>query len=83
MGTVFDGVLRKDIRQDFEGINVYSKPDCKSCWAKFYCSGGCAASSNNMHNDLITPYEIGCELQKKRTECSIMMKVYEAVNEEV
>ncbi len=83
MGTVFDGVLRKDIRQDFEGINVYSKPACKSCWAKFYCSGGCAASSNNMHNDLITPYEIGCELQKKRTECSIMMKVYEAVNEEV
>ena len=82
MGTVFEGVERKDIRKDFEGINVYSKPACKSCWAKFYCSGGCAASSNNMHNDLITPYEIGCEMQKKRTECSIMMKVYEALNEE-
>ena len=83
MGSVFDGVLRKDIRQNFESINVYSKPACKSCWAKFYCSGGCAASSNNMHNDLITPYEIGCEMQKKRTECSIMMKVYEALNENV
>lgn len=80
MGTVFDGVLRKDIRHEFESINVYSKPDCKSCWAKFYCSGGCAASSNNMYNNLTKPYDIGCEMQKKRTECSIMMKVYEAVN---
>ena len=82
MGTVFEGVQRKDIRKDFEAINVYSKPACKSCWAKFYCSGGCAASSNNMHNDLTTPYEIGCEMQKKRTECSLMMKVYEALKEE-
>lgn len=80
MGTVFDGVLRKDIRHQFENINVYSKPDCKSCWAKFYCSGGCVASSNNMYNNLTKPYDIGCQMQKKRTECSIMMKVYEAIN---
>lgn len=78
VGTVFDGIENKNIRKDFEKCNVYSKPACKSCWAKFYCSGGCAASSNNMHNDLITPYTIGCELQKKRTECSIMIKVDEA-----
>ncbi len=80
MGSVFEGVLRQDTRRNFEGLNVYTKPACKNCWAKFYCSGGCAASSNNMHNDLITPYDIGCEMQKKRTECSIMMKVYEAIN---
>nr|WP_317359224.1 thioether cross-link-forming SCIFF peptide maturase [uncultured Tyzzerella sp.] len=82
MGNVFDGVERKEIRKNFEGLNVYSKPACKSCWAKFYCSGGCAASSNNMYNNLIKPYEIGCEMQKKRTECSIMMKVYEALKEQ-
>ena len=80
IGTVFDGIKQFNIRKDFEKCNVYSKPSCKACWAKFYCSGGCAASSNNMHNDLITPYEIGCELQKKRTECSIMLKVDEIYN---
>lgn len=80
MGSVFEGVLRQDTRRSFEGLNVYTKPACKSCWAKFYCSGGCAASSNNMHKDLVTPYDIGCEMQKKRTECSIMMKVYQAIN---
>ncbi len=79
MGTVFKGVTNFDIRKDFEKINVYSKPTCKSCWAKFYCSGGCAANSNNIHNDLITPYDIGCEMQKKRTECSIMMKIAEII----
>lgn len=78
VGNVFNGIENKNIRKDFEKCNVYSKPACKSCWAKFYCSGGCSASSNNMHNDLITPYEIGCQLQKKRTECSIMIKVDEA-----
>ncbi len=91
IGNVFEGIENKKIRKDFEKCNIYSKPACKKCWAKFYCScgcssssnnmhcsGGCSASSNNMHNDLITPYEIGCELQKKRTECSIMLKVDEA-----
>ena len=82
VGNVFNGIENKNIRKDFEKCNVYSKPACKSCWAKFYCSGGCSASSNNMHNDLITPYEIGCELQKKRTECSIMIKIDEACNVE-
>ncbi|MFI3230131.1 MAG: thioether cross-link-forming SCIFF peptide maturase [bacterium] len=79
MGSVFEGVTDFGIRKNFENINVYSKPICKSCWAKFYCSGGCAANSNNIHNDLITPYDIGCEMQKKRTECSIMMKIAEII----
>ena len=81
IGNVFDGIQNKQIRKDFEKCNIYSKPACKKCWAKFYCSGGCSASSNNMHNDLVSPYEVGCELQKKRTECSIMIKVDEAYNE--
>ena len=77
MGDVDTGVVKDDIRCNFENCNVYSKPKCKDCWAKFYCSGGCVANSYNTHGDLITPYEIGCELQRKRTECSIMMKAAE------
>ena len=80
MGTVDTGVVNTDIRKDFEQCNVYNKPVCQNCWAKFYCSGGCVANSYNSHGDLITPYEIGCEMQKKRIECAIMIKAVE--NEE-
>ena len=80
MGTVDTGVVNTDIRKDFEHCNVYNKPVCQNCWAKFYCSGGCVANSYNSHGDLITPYEIGCEMQKKRIECAIMIKAVE--NEE-
>lgn len=80
MGTVDTGVVNTDIRKDFEQCNVYNKPVCQDCWAKFYCSGGCVANSYNSHGDLITPYEIGCEMQKKRIECAIMIKAVE--NEE-
>lgn len=80
MGTVDTGVVNTDIRKNFEQCNVYNKPVCQNCWAKFYCSGGCVANSYNSHGDLITPYEIGCEMQKKRIECAIMIKAAE--NEE-
>ena len=78
MGTVDTGVVNTDIRHNFEQCNVYNKPECQKCWAKFYCSGGCVANSFNSHGDLITPYEIGCEMQKKRIECAIMIKAVEA-----
>ncbi len=74
MGDVDSGVVRDDIRCDFENCNVYNKPVCKECWAKNYCSGGCVANSYNTHGDLVTPYETGCKLQKKRIECAIMLK---------
>ncbi len=77
MGTVDTGVTNTDIRKSFEGCNVYSKPACKNCWAKFYCSGGCVANSFNTHGDLVSPYELGCEMQKKRIECAIMIKAME------
>ncbi len=77
MGDVDLGVVKPEIRKSFESCNVYSKPACKKCWAKFYCSGGCTANSFNSHGDLITPYEIGCEMQKKRIECAIMIKACE------
>ncbi|MBR1442937.1 MAG: thioether cross-link-forming SCIFF peptide maturase, partial [Firmicutes bacterium] len=82
MGDVDSGVTRNDIRDRFEGCNVYSKPDCKECWAKFYCSGGCVANSYNTHGDLVTAYKTGCELQKKRIECAIMIKVHENESKE-
>ncbi|MCI8804934.1 MAG: thioether cross-link-forming SCIFF peptide maturase [Clostridiales bacterium] len=78
MGNVYKGDVNGEIRAEFENCNVYSKPECKKCWAKFYCSGGCIANSFNTNGDFITPYEIGCELQRKRTECAIMIKVAES-----
>jgi uncharacterized protein len=78
LGTVDEGVTNTCKRCEFENCNIYNKPECGKCWAKFYCSGGCAANAYNAHGDLITPYEIGCEMQKKRIECSIMIKAVEA-----
>lgn len=78
MGHVDTGVTAPEIRKGFESCNVYTKPKCRECWARFYCSGGCVANSYNTHGDLVTPYEIGCEMQRKRIECAIMIKACEA-----
>lgn len=74
MGSVDEGITQLDLRNQFEGCNVYSKEACKACWAKFHCSGGCAANSYHFHGDIHAVYEIGCELQKKRLECAIGIK---------
>ena len=74
MGNVDDGITRTEIQDTFKGCNVYAKEKCKDCFAKFYCSGGCAANSYNFHGHINDAYEIGCELQRKRIECAIMMK---------
>lgn len=74
MGNVFEGVTRKDIQDEFKTCNVYAKDNCKNCFAKFYCSGGCAANSYNFTGKINGTYDLGCELQKKRIECAIMMK---------
>ena len=59
---------------DFRSCSVYSKEKCKNCFAKFYCSGGCMANSYNFNGTIHDTYEIGCEMQRKRVECAIMMK---------
>ncbi|KSV58029.1 thioether cross-link-forming SCIFF peptide maturase [Acetivibrio ethanolgignens] len=82
MGNVFDGIKRTDLQKQFKGCNVYSKEKCKNCFAKFYCSGGCAANAFNFHGDINDAYDIGCELQRKRVECAIMIKAVEAEEEE-
>ena len=65
MGNVDEGVLRTDIRDEFKQCNVYAKEKCKDCFAKFYCSGGCAANSYNFTGNVNGSYDIGCELQRK------------------
>lgn len=74
MGNVDEGVKRPEIADDFRSCNVYSKEKCKNCFAKFYCSGGCMANAYNFHGTIHDTYEIGCEMQRKRVECAIMMK---------
>ena len=65
MGNVDDGIVREDIVSEFGNCNVYSKEKCKNCFARFYCSGGCAANSYNFHGTINDAYDIGCEMQKK------------------
>lgn len=74
MGNVDEGITRNDIVKTFSNCNVYSKEKCKNCFARFYCSGGCAANSYNFHGTIHDAYDIGCEMEKKRVECSIMIK---------
>lgn len=74
MGNVEEGITRQDIAEEFRGCSVYSKDECKKCFAKFYCSGGCAANSYKFKGDINDTYDIGCEMHRKRVECSIMIK---------
>lgn len=74
MGTVFEGIKNLIMQKQFQACNVYAKDECKSCWAKFYCSGGCAANAYQFHGDIHIPYKIGCELEKKRVECALYVK---------
>ncbi len=77
MGNVHQGVFNSDFQKNFQKSNVYSKKECSECWAKFYCSGGCAANAYQFNNDINVPYKIGCELEKKRVECAIWIKTQE------
>ena len=74
MGDVWTGITNTEMQTQFKGCNVYSRPACKDCFAKFYCSGGCAANAYNFTGDIRGNYALGCELQKKRIECAIMIK---------
>ena len=78
MGNVWDGITKESIRDEFKHCNAYARPECKDCWAKLYCSGGCAANAYHATGSVRGVYEYGCELFKKRIECAIMMKVAES-----
>jgi uncharacterized protein len=76
LGNVFDGITKADLVEEFKRNNIYEKEECSKCWARFYCSGGCAAANYNMNGDLKKPYSIGCELEKRRVENAIAAKLY-------
>ena len=82
MGNVFDGLKAQELQEEFKGCNVYAKEKCRNCFAKFYCSGGCAANAYKFHGSINDAYDIGCELQRKRVECAIMIKAALADQEE-
>ena len=74
MGSVHDQSLNTEIKDSFAKTTVYTKPECKNCWAKFYCSGGCNANNLEYAGSIKKPYKVACELEKKRLECAIMIK---------
>ncbi|MBO4290335.1 MAG: thioether cross-link-forming SCIFF peptide maturase [Lachnospiraceae bacterium] len=82
MGNVKEGIVREEIRDQFKCCNVYAKDKCKKCFAKFYCSGGCAANSFNFHGNINDTYDVGCELERKRVECAIMLKAAQMLEED-
>ena len=82
IGNVFDGIERPEVRDEFKLCNAYARPECRDCWAKLYCSGGCAANAYHATDSILGVYEYGCELFKKRMECAIMVKAATAKSAE-
>lgn len=78
LGDIWQGIVNKDVLKQFEQCNVYSHKECRDCFAKLYCSGGCAANAYHTTGSVNGVYEFGCELHRKRIECAIMLKVAEA-----
>lgn len=74
MGNIDEGTFDQEMKADFAKAHVYSKPDCRECWAKFYCSGGCNANNYQYMGDIRKAHKISCQLEKKRLECAIMIK---------
>lgn len=75
LGSIYeDDIFNEELSNEFKEAHIYNKPKCKECWARFYCSGGCQANNFNFNGDMHIPYEIGCEMQKKRIECAIALK---------
>jgi uncharacterized protein len=74
MGSVLDGTYDHAMKNRFAAANVYAKPECMKCWAKFYCSGGCNANNNQYEHDILKAHKISCDLEKKRLECAIMIQ---------
>ena len=78
LGSIYDGVTNPSVLEQFKKCNIYSHKECKDCFAKMYCSGGCAANAYHTTGSVNGVYEFGCELHRKRIECAIMLKVAEA-----
>jgi len=81
LGNIWDGVTNTAVQNEFFSCNVYSHPECESCWAKLYCSGGCAANAYHATGSITGIYEYGCKLFRKRMECAIMLEAVKALEE--
>jgi uncharacterized protein len=81
LGTVYGGKLDMDIAEAFDECNIFNIENCSKCWAKYYCSGGCAAANFNINGDIMKPYELGCAIQKKRLEIAIAIAAKERMEE--
>ena len=82
LGDIWDGVTNRELREEFRACNAYARPECADCWAKLYCSGGCAANAYHASGSIRGVYKPGCELFRKRIECAIMMKAAEEQDRE-
>lgn len=82
MGNIDEGTFNDDMKADFANCHVYSKPECRKCWAKFYCSGGCNANNYQYMGDVRSAHKLSCELEKKRLECAIMIKAVRTFGEQ-
>ena len=80
LGDIWNGVTNTELRDEFKLCNVYARPDCNDCWARLYCSGGCAANALHATGDIHGIYEYGCRVFRKRIECALMMKVAQALD---
>lgn len=82
MGNLWSGVTQTSLREQFRLSNVYTKAECRECWARLYCSGGCAANSYHAVGSINGVYDYGCRLFKKRLECAIMIQVADSSDQE-
>ena len=82
MGNIDEGTFDQKMKEDFARAHIYNKPECKKCWAKFYCSGGCNANNYIFNGDIHSAYKISCEIEKKRVECAIMLKAIRIFGEQ-
>ena len=80
LGNIYEGVTNTEVQSQFAACNVYAHPECRDCWARLYCSGGCAANAYHSTGSVTGVYEYGCTLFRKRMECAIMVAVDRALN---
>ena len=78
LGNLYDESFDMELSRKFAGLNIYTRPECRECWARFYCSGGCSASNLLVNGDIKKPNRFGCDMQRKRLECAIAMKARRA-----
>ena len=78
IGSLSDGSFDMELSHRFSCLNIYTREECRDCWARFYCSGGCSASNLLVNGDIKKPNHVGCELERKRLECAIALKALAA-----